>query len=595
MHMRTLFRLLVAVLFTGAFYAFVTVRDRSADAIPSEGALLLDLDPETVDLLDVETHDWQVKCRKVRGRWRLLAPLQSAADVDVVERIVSELSLLPREEVATPAQMKLRKLTLDSYGLENPAIKVTVGSGSTPPVTVLLGAQAPFPASFFVKRTDEPVVVTTRTNLLAALPGEVGTFRDRRLLEGNASAVTQLSVERRSSSFVQMGREQGEWRLLQPVSDRADSSRVQALLRDLLAVEVREVVSTAQADPAAYGLAPESVEATVTLWMDGDTAGTKLELGLVRGPGGDRVCARIGGTGPILAVDTNILALLSFKVQDFRDRVRLRFNPDLVRLFTLETGERRMAGRKTDDQGWILTEPAQVKADAERVRAFLTGLPGLTAVGFEDSAPEMTNAAPLFQVRLWASDAPPQNGSTPPDAYLRLLGAVREDLYRADSGNGLVFLLSGPQVRQALGPEPFWDPLRFRDLRVLNLESNMIKRLTLTRGEVEQRVERDEKGHWISHEGRTVNPAAVESLLNAAGTLRAMRLESPEADTSGFGFETPFARIDFGLAGADGIQKTLVIGLADAGGNRYARVQGQDLAFVLSAETAAALMRDLLQ
>jgi hypothetical protein len=497
--------------------------------------------------------------------------------------------------VATPAQMKLRKLTLDSYGLEKPNAKVTVGSGSTPPLTILLGAQAPFPSSFFVKRSDESVVVTTRTNLLAALPKEVGSFRDRRLLEGDASAVTQLSVERRSSSFVQMAQDQGEWRLMQPMADRADSARVQALLRDLLAVQVDEVVSAEKADPAAYGLAPESVEATMTLWMAGDTAGTKVELGRIRGPGGDRVCARIGGTGPILEVDTNILALLAFKVQDFRDLVRLRFNPDLVRSFSLETGERRMAGRKTDELGWMLTEPAQAKADGERVRTFLTALPSLTAVGFEESALDPTNGAPLCQIRLWTSAISTQNVAHPADVTLRVLGSATGDLYRADTGTGTVFHLSGAQVRQALGPEPFWDPLRFRDRRVLNLESNMIKRLTLTRGEVAQSVERDEKGHWISHEGRTVNPATVESLLAAAAALKAVRLELPDADPAGYGFETPSARIDFGLAGADGIQKTLVIGLADAEGNRYARVQGQDLAFVLSAETAAALMRDLLQ
>ncbi len=591
--MRTLFWLLVAVLFTGAFYLFVTARDRSGGMAPPEGALLLDLDPETADLLTIRTPAWKVECRKVRGRWRMLAPLQGAADVGVIERIIGELALLPREEVATPAQMKLRELTLDSYGLEKPDVAITVRSGASAPVTLLVGAPAPFPSSVFVKRTDEEVVVTTRTNILAALPAQAGDFRDRRLLEGDAASVVRFELERRSSAFVQLVQENGEWRLMQPVVDRADTPRFQALLRDLLAAEVREVMSDEHADPVAYGLGPDSVEAVLTLWLAGEPAPTRVEFGRLSGPAGDRLCARIGGAGSILAVDTNVLSLLTFRVQDLRDRMRLRFQPDAIRGFSLEAGERRMAAAREGVLVWRLTEPLQARGDVERVRSFLMQLPSLATSGFDEApAPE---TPPLVQVCLWTGAVAAAGAPVAPDYRLRVLAAAEGDRYRADTGTGGVFFLEGEAVRQVLGAEPFWDPLRFHDREMLALSTGAVKRVVLMRGEVEQAAERDDKGRWLTHDGRQVNAEAVEGLLRTVTALRAVRLLPPEGDGKAYGFDVPAARLEFGLEGGAGIQKTVILGAADTDGNRFARVQGQDLVFVLSPETTALLMRDLLQ
>lgn len=596
LHLRTTFWLLVAVLFTGAFYLFVLMRDRAVDTVPAEGAMLVDLDPAAAELLKVETPAWQVECRKVKGRWRVLVPLQGAADATVIERILGELSMLPREEVATPAQMRMRGLTLAHYGLDKPSVRITTGSGSGPEVTVLVGASGPFSSSLFVKRTDEPVVVTTRTNILAVLPAEAGVFRDRRLLEGDAASVVRFELERRTVGFVQLAQENGEWRMLQPLAERADGIRVQELLRNLLAVEVREVLAPEQADLAACGLDPEGVEVAFTIWMAGDPAGTRVEFGRSAGPTGGKVCARIGGAGPILTVDTNVLSLLAVRALDLRDRVRLRFNPADIRVLTLEAADRRLTARR-DDAGWLLTEPQQARADGERIQSLLAGLSGLTAVYFAEGDVPATNALPLVQVRLGTGEPPAVPGAAiGPGLVLRVWGmAPTGEVYLADTGSGSIFGADAAVIRRALGAEPFWDPLRYRDRAMLALKADTLKRITSVRGAVEQSVEREEKGRWISHDGRQVREEAVNALAEAAASLRAIRLEPTGGSDARYGFENPPARIEFGLAGGDGIQKTLVIGLADPEGNRYARVQGQDTVFLISSDTAGILMRDLLQ
>jgi hypothetical protein len=593
MHIRTLLGLLVAVLFAGAFFLFITVRDRSSAPATAEGALLFDLDPQSADLLKVETAAWKVECRKLRGRWRMLAPLEGAADIGRIDRILGELALLPREEVTTPEQMKLRGLTLESYGLDKPGVAITVRSGSSAPVTLHVGAPAPFPSLMFVKRSDETAVVTTRTNILAALPAEAGDFRDRRLLEGDPASVVRFELERRGSAFVLLARENGDWFLQEPFADRVDALRMRDLLRELLAAEVKDVVSDEHADPAAYGLGPDAVEAVLTLWLAGETSPARVEFGRPSGPSGDRLCVRLGGTGPILAIGTNLLSLLSFRAQDLRDRQRLRVQPEAVRGFTLETGERRLSARAGGGEGWQVTEPLQAKGDAERIGAFLVRLPALTAVGFDETA--TNEQPPLASVRLWTGEVAAAGAPAPADFQLRVLSAADGDRYRADTGTGGVFFLEGPAVRRVFGDEPFWDPLRFHDRIMVALSSNAVRRIALVRGEVEQVAERDEKGRWLAHDGRQVSPEALDALLRALSGLRAVRLELPAADEAAYGFETPAARLELGLDGAGGIQKTLLLGAALPDGGRFARVQGQDLVFVLPPEAGAVLMRDLLQ
>jgi len=595
MRVRTTFWLLAAVLFTGALHLFFQVRDRAADGVSDAGRRLTTVDMEAVDWLVVETADWRVECRKVKGRWRLTAPLQGAADAATVGRILGELSRESGGPPITPAHMNARGLTPASFGLETPRARIACGVGDAEAITLLLGDEAPFGDALFARREGLPEVFTIRTNLLAAIPPEAVGFRDRRLFEGKASALVRVDVERREGGFVSFAREDDEWHIRQPIADRADGGRMRDWLAALLAVEVEDVVATLRADPAAYGLSPETVSATVTLWEVGDPEPTRLDLGLGAEQGQARAYARFGGGGAILSVSTNVLSLLGFRPQEFRDRLRLRFEPGAIRSFRLQAGDRRLVATRGDSPVWRLTEPVQVRGDLERIRAFLGALPSLAAVGFEEVNFSVSKDSPLAQV--WLFTAGTATGTLAQVGLLRLWGAEPgEDGYRADTGTGTVFRLSGAAVRQVFGAEQFWDPLRFRDREMLALAADSIKRMTVVRGDVTQTVDRDEKGHWIAHDGRQANRDAVEAMVGATHALRALRLEAPDADrTDGYGFESPSARVEYGLGGEAGIQKTLVFGGTDEFGNRYVRVQGEDLVFVLAPELADILTRDLLQ
>lgn len=383
---------------------------------------------------------------------------------------------------------------------------------------------------------------------------------------------------------------------MQPFEDRADETRIRNLLDALFAAEAEVVVDAPHADPAVYGLSPETRFASLSLWrQDEREAAVRLDLGLATEQGQVRAYSQLGKGGAILLVSTGLLERLAFKAPEFRDRYRVRVDPDAAVEFRIRSGDRRLTAVRSEPAAWRLIEPVQARADLERIRAFLTGLPAMAAVAFEEAAPADAGTAPLGEVEVYA--AVPPTGAVERVARLRILSrAPTDDRYRADTGTGVVFHLSGPAVRHLFGEEPFWEPLRFRDRAMLTLSAGAIKRIAVVRNAAVQTVERDEKGVWISHDGRQVNRDAVESLLGAVSALRAVRLEPALPDRmAAYGLEPPAVRVELGLAGTGGIQKNLIFGGADGAGNRYVQVQGEEPVFVVAPELAILLTHDLLQ
>ena len=83
-------------------------------------------------------------------------------------------------------------------------------------------------------------------------------------------------------------------------------------------------------------------------------------------------------------------------------------------------------------------------------------------------------------------------------------------------------------------------------------------------------------------------------MTNWIAALPVLRFERLDAvRRAAAGFDNPVLRLSIGLAGASGIEKTLLVGGETAGGV-YAAVQGQDSVAVIPAAAAEALHRSLV-
>jgi hypothetical protein len=261
----------------------------------------------------------------------------------------------------------------------------------------------------------------------------------------------------------------------------------------------------------------------------------------------------------------------------------------------------------------MLSDPIRYRADTMAVSSLLKGLCGLQRVGPQEGP--LTNGVPpglreeASRIALSECAAVPAETNLPAAPartwtfaigtnavrdlvpVLREEGAVLSRIRRRDAAR----LLGGAAPGE---PLDFLDPRRYMDPQILDVAVNSIRRLTLTADGSEQTVTRDAAGNWAadSPPGAAAAAEAIAAVLNAVGNLRALRIKSlgVVSDPGPYGLGESAKRLTIGLTGTAGIQKTVAVGAPDGSDGVYARVQGQDVVFVISRETAAALARGLV-
>ena len=99
-------------------------------------------------------------------------------------------------------------------------------------------------------------------------------------------------------------------------------------------------------------------------------------------------------------------------------------------------------------------------------------------------------------------------------------------------------------------------------------------------------------------EGRRSNPTAIKAVLTALARVEAVSVETVAATPADFrrcGLDAPVCVVTVDVETAGTSRRNILLGGATSGGGRYATAGGVDAVFVVSKQTAAALMADLTE
>ncbi|MBN1673723.1 MAG: DUF4340 domain-containing protein [Kiritimatiellae bacterium] len=594
MKTRTVACLTILVCIVAVFIAVVEQPRESTQERMERDRRVLRVIPGRVTALFVETEKFALELSRERDGWFLRQPLRARANEEKIERVLTILEELPCKERITAQERAERGLTLEDYGLLKP--RVRIGFGETAGRrSILIGVRSPLGDSLYVRLEGSESVVVTAPDVLAAIPDSVEEWRDRTILRGPPVSVDRLEIKR-ADALIRLARVEGEWRIQHPVVGRAQRAKVARLLEALFALRVCQFVPDLMRHTHPLSEGQAAVE--VTLWRHGEERGKKILIGrAVEEPGREEVYARRGESDSLFTVDRAVLDALGVSVDALRDRALLPVAPEYVAFVRLAQGEHNLELRKKEGPQWFITEPGQWKAERGAVDHFLRDL---TAFGVEQFIDEPgTNLAlygldPPGQVVQLAEDSPASAGVQPKTLLLRVGGDVldRKRVYANIEGQPAVL-----EVAAGLRDRVSVDPLRFRDRTVLSLAGASVRRISLQREGIEQTVERTESADWrpVSPAEGTVASNVVGELLARVESLRAVRFErSAGEEPAAFGVaDGGRLSVTFGLSGAEGIQKTLVVGTPTDGGC-HATIRGLDVIFVLSGEVAESLNRDIV-
>lgn len=530
-------------------------------------------DPARVDRLVIETGELAIECRLAGQQWQLVRPIAARADPIAIERLLDALQELPRGDIILPPRRGDDAYA--PYGFDAPRASLSIIEGASTN-RILIGRRTPLGDGVYVRQSDHAGLARLDPSLLDLLPASADGLRDRALLSGTSASIDRLEIRGGPAGYVQLARNgHGAWRMFQPLSARADSATLSALIDQLLACTVVQFVQDAASDLSPYGLDSRSA-VTAVLNTDTGESSQMLSLGDPLPNDPTLVYARLQGENSIYAVPQDVRKALLVSPDDLRDRRIPAFDPDTLRSVRVEEAESALEFIRGEDDVWQIVAPVWADGDGDAILALLRSWGDVRLSAFDPA----TNAAPSWTrtIRIAGPDtnAPPivlRLAPNPPE------GATARLLVDGDS----VGAIAAPAL---LLDFPL-DPLPFRSRNVLAIPADDVAALRLATPGQTLAFDRDPvAGQWI--------PAApwIDSLLATLSALRAEALVSENGVAQpGAGFDAPHLVLTVQLRGQSGLATTLIVGgETSPGGPRYAFVRGRNLVFTLSPWDLATLL-----
>jgi len=360
-----------------------------------------------------------------------------------------------------------------------------------------------------------------------------------RLYAFEAKDVEGLSLARKGEA-VTLKREGEGWVLLEPIRARAEKSAAEALIGTIAGVRREREIEAAPEKLADYGLENPSVRITVTAKGQSHS----LLLG-ERTPTGVWIYAKSSDKPAVFLLSDSLLRDSEKKVGDLRDKTILAFERKEVKGIEVRARGQILAAEESTASGaagaeWRMTAPVQVKADRERISAFLEKLGGKIREFVEENPKDLARYGldRPTEVRLLIGQE--KDRST----RVLLFGKVepsKKGLYAMRQGDPSVFLLDA-ETWAAL-PQTAAD---LRDKTFFAFDRSKVERLELEspKGKVAL-VKQGDRWLVAAPVQARADEGAVSNLLRRLQDLRATEFVADKANLESYGLTKPDVRAIF--------------------------------------------------
>ncbi len=246
-----------------------------------------DFDRDAVTGLEIHNAHGDFTLEKRDGDWYLTAPIETRADDTSVGSLLTALGNLKvnrslgRDEVDPTA-----------YGLDEPEIRVTLTGKDGGHWELAVGSKTALGSDRAVSRGDGNVLITTGW-FVTDLDRGLDDWRSRDVVDLFADQVADLKILKKGKDRIEVVRDGGLWKLLEPLEDLADRTHVEDLIADLNALRVKTFLD-GDTDPAELGL--DRPRYVVTIVRTEGKAPVRLEFGRVEERDGSKqvACRRDG-------------------------------------------------------------------------------------------------------------------------------------------------------------------------------------------------------------------------------------------------------------------------------------------------------------
>lgn len=555
--------------------------------------------------------------------WFLTSPMEWPVAEHAIRTILSELQLLEREASFTREDLEKNGLTLADYGLDKPALTLTLTPGSASgapgaaagaPVVIQVGAETKGGNRLYILSPDGDRVLVVKRTLLDSLRLSVDQLRNNSLFTIPHYEVRSLSLQVAAATTlrVRLRHEGNRWLFETPIRTRASKDRTELAINQLNGLSALTFLPQPEADPARTGLANpvfritlEGINRRETLLLGSPVPTENGQPAPGAKPDEVLTYAKLDERPALFttAVPRTLLTTLRDSQEELREKRILDLDGRTVIALTIRAGNlpelalQRLdttpanPGPGADSGAWqiVRRDPAggnsqTLPADSTTIARLLRQLAFLDARKFLNDAPSAADlenwgfSRPLREIAISLAEDAPTVGSTGQIVLQVGIESPTPGLYYARlEKQDYVYLVDGTILNQT----PV-EPRLFREKLLRELPAGAsITALSLSRVDgtviVSRKVDAGET--WAAALAASPAPEreAIEAILRHLRTLRAKSIVqdsfSPRVMLDGE--ERPWTyRLDttiaFSGAGATSEESTLFLSERTGGGTQLA-------------------------
>ena len=335
-----------------AFVYFYEIKGEQArvEAKAAEKRLFPDVEQGEITAISLRASDAaEIRLERRDGRWRIVAPIDFAADTFAADGVASAITQLRSESVIEDP----RSPDVYGFGAEGAEVRFTVGDLEK---ILLIGAGTPVGSNSYASVEGDDRVYTVASYQLSSFKREVEDLRDKRILDFDRAAVRRIAVSW-PGVRIAVERSDAGWQMVEPVRAPADQDTVEALLSSLSFLRAVAFVDEPGSDEE-MGFAPPQF--AVELELSDEVAGSdpKIARFAVGGvdEGGTQRFTR-GAAESLYLISERSFDDFSRRVVEYRDRRLAEFEADDARRVELgfhsAAGETVAVSVTRDGFGWV--------------------------------------------------------------------------------------------------------------------------------------------------------------------------------------------------------------------------------------------------
>ena len=347
---------LLVVLAGGIWYSNRSDKGKDTAAKADATPIVLTLKEADITRIELAHHGGETTVleKDSAGVWKITAPVAFPVDRDAVMPLVSTLTSVASDKVVDD-----KPGDLSQYGLNEPALSVTVRFKTGKSKLIAIGDATAIGSAFYARAEGDPHVYTLASYTKDSLDKKSADLRDRRMLTFNSDKLARVVLTARKAETEFGKNTSGDWQIVKPKPYRADVFSVDDLVRRLKDVKLDPALSADDLKQAASTFNSAAPVATVTVTDANGSQKLEIRKTKAKDEKDDKYFARSSVVEGVYAVEATTAKVFdefrNKKIFDFgfNDPSRVDYRSAKVQTTVSKAGEKWFRSGKPLDSSSI--------------------------------------------------------------------------------------------------------------------------------------------------------------------------------------------------------------------------------------------------